>query len=105
MNDWTEDETPKMREATTLAKLVSTSGNYSVVENGYAHDCKEPLKYGKAECCIQAGSEIQINPAPWQLLEGTAAAIGKTVPELFGLQEDWNQDNDVKLSKKWKKPR
>ncbi|MXX93483.1 MAG: hypothetical protein F4Y63_08585 [Chloroflexi bacterium] len=104
-DDWLADESPQMREAKELAKRVSVTGNYNVVENGYAHDCTEPDKGGRAECCIEAGSEIQINPAPWQLMEGTARSVGKTVPELLGLPEDWNQDDDIRLSKKWKRPR
>lgn len=102
--DWMNDASPKMREAVELAKRVSTTGDYNVVENGYAHDCKEPDKFGSADCCKEAGFEILINPAPWQLMESAAKAVGRSMPDLLGLPEDWNQDEDIKISKRWKKP-
>lgn len=77
-----------MREAVKMTTRVGAYDGFHVVENGYAHDCKEPDKSGRAECCIEAGSEIMINPAFWQEIESTARAVGKTVPELLGLSED-----------------
>ena len=105
MNDWTEDDGPQVRDAGELAKKLSISGDYQFVENGYTHDCKEPDDLGWAERCTEAGYEIIINPVPWQLMEGAAKAAGSTAPNLLGQPENWHQDDDVKLSKKWKKPR
>ena len=104
-DNWLNDETPEMREAAELAQRVSTIGDCHVPGNGYAHDCKEPDTFGLVQCCIEAGSEIQINPALWQQMEATARAMGTTVSKLWDVPADWNQDDDTKLSKKWKKPR
>ena len=102
MNDWHEVESPKMRETVELAKRVSMDGDYTVLEIVYGHKCVE---LGRGECCIEAGSQILINPAFWQQIEATAKAMGTTVSELWDVPEDWNQDDDIKLSKKWKQPR
>lgn len=104
MIDWLHDTSPKMREAVKIAKRASVSGDYQVIENGYAHECEEPDKLGRAKCCDAAGSETLINPTPWQLIQGTARATGRSVSELFGRTIEPFEDDDIKLSRKWKNP-
>lgn len=102
MKDWLEDQNPKMRDAWALAQRASIDGDCQVVENGYAHECTEPDQLGRGRCCIEAGSEILINPTPWQLMEGTARVMGGSVHELFGWTDNTFEDEDMKLSRKWK---
>ncbi len=104
INDWLEIQSPEFREAVNIARRNSTNGDFLATETGYAHNCSEPERLGKAKCCLEAGAEIQINPASWQQIQVTAKAMGKSVEEVWGQPDNWYEDEDIKASKKWKKP-
>ena len=103
MNEWLENESPQFREAVKIAIRNSNNGDFYATEIGYGHKCKEPEKLGKAECCFNAGAETLINPAFWQEIKATARAVGMSVEEVWGRPNDWYEDEDIKLSKKYKR--